>query len=350
MRGRHCSKQTQPRVGCGRPVFLPHAAGRGSRVRPARPRRTPRRTASAGEHGPRQARGHRSGLRCAPRAQRLRAGRGRAAAVGGGAGALAHAAQAREGQGRARGQRRAVAGEGERARPPGRPGCDGGRGPSPAHRGASLAGGQAPSPGPRRRCHRHASRTPAAAGRCPRAAGRPGHGGCALSHRGEPRPPRPPGPEGAAGGLRWGRCQCLPPASPAASAPGHGGPPGLPGVPDLAIQPQPGASGASAASALTSPRRPRAGGGNGPGARGLQRRRRPGAPLRRRPCCWRNSDGHVGGTGPGLALPFTHNAPPRPAPCAAASTPAASSAWQQGALMRRQKHGKTEAENPARRP
>lgn len=37
-----------------------------------------------------------------------------------------------------------------------------------------------------------------------------------------------------------------------------------------------------------------------------------GSSIRQRPCCsWRNSGGHVGGAGPALALPLTHNAPPR---------------------------------------
>lgn len=37
-----------------------------------------------------------------------------------------------------------------------------------------------------------------------------------------------------------------------------------------------------------------------------------GSSIRQRPCsCWRNSAGHVGGAGPALALPLTHNAPPR---------------------------------------
>lgn len=39
-----------------------------------------------------------------------------------------------------------------------------------------------------------------------------------------------------------------------------------------------------------------------------------GSPIRQRPCCcWRNSGGHVGGAGPALALPLTHNAPPQSA-------------------------------------
>lgn len=49
-----------------------------------------------------------------------------------------------------------------------------------------------------------------------------------------------------------------------------------------------------------------------------------GSSIRERPCCcWRNSGGHVGGAGPALALPLTHNAPPR----RARDRPFASHSW-----------------------
>ena len=76
----------------------------------------------------------------------------------------------------------------------------------------------------------------------------------------------------------------------------------------------------TARTALTSPRGPRAGGSNGPGTRGLQRRQWPDSPLRQRPCCrWRNSGGHVGGaSGAGPRVSFY---PQCPAPARADPPP-----------------------------
>lgn len=157
---------------------------------------------------------------------------------------------------------------------------------------ASLKGDQAPSSRPR--CsHDHAGRAQAASGQAfPQEArpGRAGQDGWALSHRRGPRPPLPQAEVGVRGRpawVYWGRL----PVSPSGVSGGPGpwarrGPPGLLGATAPAHLPSAARlkPGGRYHRELTCPRRPRAGGGNGLGPRGLQRWRRPGPPLRQRPC------------------------------------------------------------------
>lgn len=173
----------------------------------------------------------------------------------------------------------------------------------------------------------HPSKSGHAAGnRCPRRCGsgaRPGWGSAARPESARAPPPSPPrrpvvrsDPDPGRPGER-DSCLCALPRSREAAAAQHAEPraslaywAARPRSPRerSSCGPNPG----TAESELTSQPGPRAGGGNGPGTRGLQRRRRSGFLL---------GSGHVaagetpadtwGGAGPALALPLTHNAPPR---------------------------------------